>query len=75
MGLTDPPAIRHLAVGFARRYDADMNVASEDVVHCTLHHRRRGQHPTEIADKLIRHLRAARIPEEVRKLPAAVAEV
>ena len=48
MGLTDPPAIRHSAVGIARRYDAD---------------------------KLIRHLRAGRMPDEVRTLPAAVAEV
>ncbi|MDE2661386.1 MAG: hypothetical protein OXI39_00065 [Gemmatimonadota bacterium] len=75
MGLTGPPAIRHLAVGFARRYDADISVATDNVVHCTLHHRRRGQHAAGIADKLIRNPRAVRIPEEVRKLPAAVAEV
>jgi len=48
MGLTDPPAIPQLAVGFARRYDAD---------------------------KLIRHLRAGRMPDEVRARPAAAAEV
>lgn len=48
MGLTDPPAIRHSAVGIALRYDAD---------------------------KLIRHLRAGRMPDEVRARPAAAAEV
>ena len=75
MGLTDQPAIRHSAVGFARRYDADINVATDNVVHFRLYHRRRGKHTTGIADKLIRHLRTGRMPEEVRTLPAAVAEV
>ncbi len=75
MGLTDPPAIRHLAVACARPYDADISVATDNVVHCTLGHRRWGKHTTGIADKLIRSLRAARMPEEVRTLPAAVAEV
>ena len=75
MGLTDPRAIRHLAVGFARRYDADIGVAADNVVHSALCHRRWGQHTTGIADKLIRNLRADRMPEEVRARPAAVAEV
>jgi len=74
MGLTDPPAIRQLAVGFARRYDANVNVATDNAVHCTLYQRRWGKHTTGIADMLIRHLRADRMPEEVRARPAAVAE-
>lgn len=75
MGLTDPPAIRHLAVGFARHYGADIGVATDNVMHSTVYHRRRRQHTTGIADKLIRHLRSDRMPEVVRTLPAAVAEV
>ena len=35
----------------------------------------RRPHTTGIADKPRRHLRADRLPEEVRTLPAAVAEV
>lgn len=75
MGLTDPPAIRHLAEGFARRYDARIDVATHNIVHRTLCHRRLGKHTTGIADKLIRHLRTARMPEEVRTLAATLAEV
>ena len=75
MGLIDPPAIRRLAGGLARRYGAHIDVATHNIVPCTLCHRREGKHTTGIAGKLIRHLRADRIPEEVRTLPAAVAEV
>lgn len=69
MGLTDPLASRHSAAdGCARRYAAD--VATRNVAHCTLYHRRRGKHPTGIAVQLIRHLRTDRMPEEVRALEA-----
>ena len=75
MGLTNPAAGRHLAAGFARRCDADMDVATHNVVLCTLYHRRWEKPTTGIADKLIRHSRTDRIPEELRVLAAAVAEV
>ncbi len=75
MGLTDLPASRHLAEGFARRYDADMDVATHNVVHCTLDHRRRGKHPTGIAENLMRQSRTGRMPEEVSALAATVAKV
>ena len=75
MGVTDPTASRHLAEVFARSYTADMDVATRNVAHGTLCHRRRGKHPTRIADKLIRHRRNDPKLEEVRALEASKRQI